>query len=220
MKQRHVIGSGTVVLALAPWILAAGQPQPLALSFQADKVVATGITPGGTAVFFSVGIERPSWHLRVVPRLAAVRDTKGDGSVTFDLATPLAGDSIWAAGDVATAGYAISTPRESLWRPLDLDPSVFESGATALRITRYGARLRHAYILLMRSGVGAWQIDSRDGGNGDLDRTQNGSQQIALASLRPVADSPNPPLALADGDTIVVFESDDLWYGAVSVGKK
>ncbi|MFH1177178.1 MAG: hypothetical protein V1750_07200, partial [Acidobacteriota bacterium] len=80
------------------------------IGFEANAVVATGLTPGGASAWLSVSRERGGWRTSLSRRDAVLVNTGADGQASFDLERAVPMCSIWAAVDFTTGDSAIGTP--------------------------------------------------------------------------------------------------------------
>ena len=60
-----------------------------------QRVIAEGVTSGGTAVFFSVSYERPRWVTRIIERHTIEADDNNDGVIEVALDDTIWLHSVW-----------------------------------------------------------------------------------------------------------------------------
>lgn len=205
---------------------AASGPPELALSLEEAAVIASGLTPGGEALVFSIAREPQQYFTRVARR-DEVLPVDGLGELRyqpFEDGSPLPFAAVWVVVDLATARAAHgATPGfSSPARPLPADGVRRGSGG---RWNRLAARLNEAQVLLVRpaeappgppegdSEPGAWGAYWMDGSGRDLDGADDGALETALDALVPViAGGPPPPEELAPGDLLVLVDPSSLAY--------
>ncbi len=174
------------LLPSSPAALAA----PPAVSFEAHSVAASGVTPRGKVVWFSIAREIDRQSARIVPRIELATDDDGDGEVRFDLAREVPARSIWFAVDLATGEAGVATPDELGLQEVELPARAIPAALNRLDLDR-----RFVYIVLVRPGVGAWTLRVGDGGAADDDGQPDGNLRAALARLEGIGPSPLPPPA-------------------------
>jgi hypothetical protein len=195
-------------------------PPPLAIALEADKITATGVTPGGKVIWFSVWREFPESSLRVTRVDDVSADDDRDGTVALELDRPSPYQSVWVAVDLSSGALAIEAPPG-----YPLQTRTFRPGA----IRRGGGgegdfleeEKRYLQLLLVRPGVGAWSGTVGDGGTTDLDGEGDGRLVYALDLLEPLAESAVlQPAVLKPSDIFVSIDIDSLettlvrWMGA------
>ena len=172
------------LLLLAAPLRAAEPPTPLDITFEADAVVATGTR----IVWFSVAREISRQSTTIVPRYEIGADDDGDGAVRLELGQEVPLRSIWFAVDLATGETGVATPPGFPLLEVDLPGEAIPAALNRLELQR-----RFAYLLLVRPGVGAWQLRVGDGGESDEDGEPDGTLRAALSSLTPVEEGGPPP---------------------------
>ena len=203
-----------LVLALAASPLAA-QPK---IEFEKDAVVARGVTPGGSVVWFGVIRDRPGWTNRVVRRDALVADSDGDGAVRLDLGLAVAPQSIWTAVDLASGAFAVATPEGMPRREVELPADALRSSARGVVEAIEDAR-QFLEILVVRPGEGSWTLSAGDGGASDGDLQPDGTIQATLAAMRPAAATKTAPGQLLPGDVVVVVDPRLMEFYVTTFGK-
>lgn len=184
------------------------------ISFEPDAVVARGITPKGQAVWFSVAREISRRSIDVVPRQAVTADEDGDGKVRLELGQEVPLRSVWFAVDFATGETAVATPEGFPLLEMELP-----GNAIPAALNRLDLRRRFAYLVLVRPGVGAWQLRVGDGGGSDEDGEPNGILRAALSSLAPVQEGgPPPPERFSPKDVLLIIDPERLEFARVRIG--
>ena len=199
-----------LVLVAAP-LSAATPPEIL---FEPDAVVGQGITPKGQAVWFGVARQISRRSIDVVPRHAIAADDDGDGAVRLELGQEVPLRSIWFAVDLATGVATVATPEGFPLLEMALPGNAIPSVLNRLDLER-----RFAYLLLVRPGVGAWQLRIGDGGEADEDGQPDGTLRAALSSLAPVQEGgPPAPERFSPRDVLLVIDPDRMESAIVRIG--
>jgi hypothetical protein len=200
---------GLVLLAVP--LSAATPPQ---ISFEPEAVVARGISPKGQAVWFSVAREISRRSTNVVPRHAIVADEDGDGTVRLELEQEVPLRSIWFVVDLATGETAVAVPEGFPLLEMELPRRAIPAALNRLDLER-----RMAYLLLVRPGVGAWQLRVGDGGASDDDGEPDGTLRATLSSLTPVKEGgPPPPDHFSPRDVLLVIDPERMESATVKIG--
>jgi hypothetical protein len=200
---------GPLMLALAAMAaVASAQPR---IAFATSDVAATGLSPGGSVVWWGVSRERDAWITRVqrYEKTDAVADATG-GS-TFALGRDVPPGSLWVVLDVATGEFAAAAP-PGYPRPIGspIATGAFETGPTTGGVEFLRERRRHVIALFVRPGVGAWEAD-------DWAQAVPGAPfavatVVSFATMRALGSPASPPLQLLPTDTLVVIDPDVLQY--------
>jgi hypothetical protein len=192
----------------------ASAPPELLVSFEEAAVLAVELTPGGDAVFWSVGreplgaVQRVVRHhgLAVVDALGEARFEPETGSVLLK--------SVWAVSDVATGAFAISAPPGFVLREIPFPGNGFAVGAPG-RVNRLRHPKSSLDLLMIRPGVGAWRLRAHDTGAKDRDGKDDDRVMTDLDDLEPFDPAgPEPAERFARGDVVVVVDPHDLTYYA------
>lgn len=212
--------------ASASWI----DPQPLdraasaapelALSFEALEVVASELTPGGDAVFFSVA-RIPLGDVNQVVRFRGVELVDPFGEARFapeveggpgaSEGVPL--KSVWAVVDLSTGAYAVGAPSGFFLRQVAFPGRGFEVGAPGL-VNRLRHRFSFVDMLVVRPGVGAWWLRAHDVGPHDHDGADDDVSTTSLEDMEPMGASPPPPDRFGKDDILVVIDPRTLRFYA------
>ena len=198
----------TIQVALLVLVAAvAANAQPV-VTFEKDRVVATGVTRGGNVLWFAQAHERPAVYVRLVNRTKVMADANGDGRVEYPLLNEVAIRSVWVAVDLATGEAGIG-------RPAGVDPAVrpFTSGMLKERgeaATVIDMPQPSVEFLLVRPGVGYWRDTRGDGNPGcGVPRTA-GHSAICLGELKPASEALPKVTSLAPGDVLLAIDQLDL----------
>lgn len=186
--------SSTLLLS----ILLATLPRPATaepvLAFEERAVVATGLTPKGEVVWFSVAKQIEGGMAHFVRRDDVLPDTDGDGTVRFELDRTVPLQSIWVAVDLATGAAAVGTPEGYTLRDASAPPGRGRGAAGRPDWVEEGRELLE--LLVVRPGQGAWGMTLGDGGANDDDGRGDGRITAVLARLRAVGANPASPAPL------------------------
>jgi len=191
--------------------VASGAPE-LVLTFEDAQVVASELTPSGDAVFFSLSREPQGYSTRVVKRSGLeLVDPFGEARFAVEGQVPL--KSVWAAVDLTTGAFAIGAPPGfPLWE-IDFPGEGFTVGAPGL-VNRLRHRFSFVDMLVVRPGVGAWELQAVDAGPTDRDETDDDRTTTALEDMVPMGVSPPPPGRFAAGDVLIVMNPRNLAFYA------
>jgi len=199
-----------LVLLAAP-LAAAAPPE---ISFEPDAVVASGISPKGQAVWFSVAREISRQSTNIVPRHAIGADEDGDGVVRLELGQEVPLRSIWFAVDLATGETGVAVPEGFPLLEMDLPGEAIPAALNRLDLQR-----RFAYLVLVRPGVGAWQLRVGDGGASDEDGEPDGTLRASLSRLTPVEEGgPTAPERFSPRDVLLVIDPERMESATVRIG--
>jgi len=173
-----------------------GTPAPpaLKLTFEAQAVVASGLTPGEKVVWFGVEHRIDADFSRQLVRRFDLADVGADGGARLALQQPPAPRSFWVAVDLKSGDYALAAPEGyRIRRPLK--PSQLSAASDGIVDDR-----RYLIGLVVRPGEGAWSFA---GGDQDADGRSDGRVRFALDELKPLPGSPPPPKKV---------KGSDLWF--------
>jgi hypothetical protein len=187
-----------LLISLASWAQSTGP----AIAFEDRAVVASGLSPGKSMVWF--GVERlvDADYSSTLYHHYTTDTAASDGTVRLTLDRAVAAASIWVAVDVDTGQFAVSAPVISHLHRIPQGPSALSPGAGAASDKFLDTRT-YLLGLAVRPGQGAWLFGGGDGGPRDLDKSANGRLSFALDQFDPLPSSPAAP-AKAGGT--------DLWF--------
>jgi hypothetical protein len=206
--------AGILVLGFAA-LPAGAQPT---IGFEENAVVASGVTPGGSVVWFGIARERPGRITQVVRRDPVLPDSDGDGVARLDLGRSVAVQSIWAAVDLTSGSFAVATPEGTPRREVALPGNSFRRSPRGAVEALQDAR-QFLEILVVRPGEGAWSLSVGDGGASDADLQPDGGVQAALTSMRPLGTAKTALDQLLPGDVVVVIDPRQMEFYAATFGK-
>ena len=190
----------------------ASAPPELAVTFEEAAVVAAELSPGGDAVFWSVGRE-PLGALQRVVRHQGVVVVDALGEARFE---PESGEvllkSVWAVADVATGAFAIAAPPGFVLREIPFPGKGFAAGAPG-RVNRLRHELSALDLLMVRPGVGAWRLRAHDTGARDRDGEDDDRVLTDLDDLEPLdPGGPGPPERYLRDDVLLVLDPRELTF--------
>lgn len=185
-----------------------------AISFGEASVEAGGVTKSAKVVFFSVAREGQGYRVRSVSRQETVEDTDGDGVVRLDLGAAVPFRSIWAAVDLASGAFAVSSPAG--YAPVRLDfPLGGLHGPANGKPDRLDDRRYSLEVLVARPGEGAWRLSLGDGDADDEDKVSNGRIEWAVAKGRPVKGEAAAPRDFNPGDVVIAMDPNRMEFYAI-----
>ena len=209
MKLRAVVITSMPVLTLCSGAAAAAQPT---ISMEPQAVVASGITPGGQVVWFSVAREIAERTATLVRREQIADDDDKDGSVRLELGRPVPFQSIWVAVDLTTGAAAVAVPEGYPLRQVDLPGRNLHAGGGKPDWVEDDRG--YVDILLVRPGEGAWVATVGDGGAEDDDGAYDGRLVASLARLHGVGASPaGGPQRFSPRDLVAVIDPNRMEVG-------
>jgi hypothetical protein len=179
---------------------AAAKPEPR-LAFEAQAVVASGLTPNEKVAWFAIEHRIDTDFSRELVRRFDLTDVGADGTVRLALKQPPAPPSFWVAVDLKSGEYALAAPEGyRLRRPLK--PSQLSAAAGDASDGIVDDR-RYLIGLVVRPGEEAWSFSGGDGGDQDADGRSDGRVRFDLDQLTPLSGSPAPPKKV---------KGSDLWF--------
>jgi hypothetical protein len=204
----EIMRRGPALLSLVvPCLLIAGTAAAQVtlpnVSFEDSAVLAEGMTPGGSVIWFGVEHQTDETFSGDIYQHYRTGTAAADGTARLDLGRTLVTTSAWVVVDLASGAYAMAGP--SVPQLVFTDPSEVStllSGGGTVPDELVDSR---PYILglAVRPGVGAWTFGGSDGGPRDLDATTDGTMTLSLDQFDALPGSPTAP-ASADAS--------DLWF--------
>ncbi len=199
-----------VVLLVPGALLAQTAPAP-SLTFEPAAVVASGVTPKGKVVWFSVAREIADFAATVVRRDQVVEDEDGDGKVRLEIGTPVPLQSVWLAVDLASGAFAVAVPEGSLAAELPLAARNRDRGGAG-KPAWVEVQRQYLELAVVRPGLGAWALTVGDGGGADEDGAADGSITAALARMRSLGSSPAAPGLFSPRDVVAVVDPNRMQF--------
>ena len=190
-------------LLIAGTAVAQGQPHPR-ITFADKAVLASGLTPGRTVVWFGVEHRVDAEYSGDMTQRYAVGTAAADGTARLELAQSPAPRSFWVAVDLDSGALAVAAPDGyRLAKPRNPARLGAGQGAEADEILDDRPYLMG---LTVRPGLGAWSFAGGDGGPRDEDGENNGHLRFALDRLDPLPGSPAAPAKLAGNDLWILVD--------------
>ncbi|HEY0553789.1 MAG TPA: hypothetical protein VGG20_05945 [Thermoanaerobaculia bacterium] len=187
------------------------------ITFEKNAVVVTGLTVKGQAVLFAEARELAEDDVATLVRRSQVlTDDDGDGTVRLDLGKEVPLRSVWVVVDFATGQVAVAAPEGFPLRLVSWQGQGIERGAS--RSDRVEDARTFAEVLLVRPGVGAWQLTVGDGSSSDDDGAADGRIAAALDRMAPVAGTTPPPVRFDPKDVVVLIDPNRMELTVVQAG--
>ena len=185
------------------------------------RLIGSGVTPGGSAVWFAVEWTQSDWYPNIEQVLEIRSDTSGNGDVELVRSDPVSSRSVWFVVDTATGGLVGETPAGDEYRVASM-PEVELSNTPDCTVAIVESH-ELIQVLLVRpteqtgEELGVWQGEVSDGAPSDRDGLANGVIQVCLSDLVPVEGAGATPSHAAAGDTFVVIDSETFECRATHV---
>lgn len=211
--------SGPIRISLFFLLLtvASGAPASAAspvVAIEPQAVTASGVTPKGRVVWFSIAREISRRAATIVPRIELLTDEDGDGKVRFDLGQDVPLRSIWFAVDLETGEAGVAAPED-----FGLQEAEFPARAIPAALNGLDLERRFLYAVLVRPGAGAWMLRAGDGGALDEDGAADGTLRARLASFTGLGSSPlPPPTHVSARDLLLVIDPNRMDFMRFQVG--
>jgi hypothetical protein len=208
-----------LLLVVFPFLAVAQQPPAPApvITFEKNTVVVTGVTAKGQAVLFGVARELAEDDVATVVRRSQVlTDDDSDGTVRLDLGKDVPFRSVWVAVDLATGQFTEAAPEGYPLRLVSWKGSGIERGLA--RADQVEDDRSFAELLLVRPGMGAWQLTVGDGSSTDDDGAADGRIAVALDHLTPVAGTAEAPARFDPTDVVVLIDPNRMELTVVQAG--
>jgi hypothetical protein len=176
----------------------AGPPR---LSFETSAVVASGLTPSKSVIWFGVEYGLDAEFSADIRQHDGVGMAAADGTARLDLDQPLAPRSIWVAVDLDSGQYVVAGANGyRILKPDTVASRVAGGGQASDALVD---QRQYLIGVAVRPGVGAWSFAGGDGGPRDQDGASDGHLSFAVNQFDPLDGSPAAP------DTVA---ANDLWF--------
>jgi hypothetical protein len=203
--MKRAVGLWSVLLSL--WVGKAGlaqKPPDVQMTFEEGAVVAQGLTPGKSVVWFGVEHRIDAGFSGDIAQHYKVDTVAANGTSHLELAQPAAPRSFWVAVDLDSGRLAVAGPGGyRLEKPRSLARLGAGQGAKADEILD-----DHPYLmgLMVRPKEGAWAFGGGDGGPRDEDGKNDGHIRFALDRLDPLPGSPAAPSKINGQDLWILVD--------------
>ena len=171
-------------------------PAAPAITFESNRVVATGFHAGREVILFGVGTAPGPYFVRQL-QFTQTLTADANGSVSYQIADGVPRRSIWFAVDSQTRDYVAAAPAGSAARPLLAKPAALAGVHGATDLLSIDAEL--ADVLIVRPGVGVWTGSCGKTARRTVNRGKSGAMQLPLDQITSTSKTqgpsrPHPPL--------------------------
>lgn len=211
----------TLAFALFLLALSAAQAAPPGptVTFEPQRVVAKGITPGSRVMFFAVGLDPQGYESNVVRWAQAVTDDARLGTAALELGRKVPWKSIWVVVDLTNNQYTVASPAGFPARPAPLSPGLLRKSASG-DVDRLAVERSFADALYVAPGGGAWTIEARDGHDTDGDGAADGTTTVALQRMQPVESAGGKASRITPGGLLFVLDFSRMDVLAIRVNEQ
>jgi hypothetical protein len=174
------------------------------VTFQTQRVVVTGITPGARVMFYAVGLDPKGYYSEVVRWSQTVTDTANSGTAALDLGRPVPWKSIWVVVDLSNNAFVVASPPGFPARPAPSSSGLRRTITTGVdQIRRNRIFVDALYVAPTGS---AWTVSAQDGDAADNDGASDSATAISMHQLQPVDGTGTTPDQLEAGGVLVVID--------------
>jgi hypothetical protein len=205
-----------VLFAVFAVVVAVPLQAGITVSIQDHTVSAEGLTPGGGAVFFSVGHEYRRYYSSVRRVEKIVPDDDRDGKVVYRNDRPVPWKSIWCVVDLKTGAYAIVSPDGYP------DRRVKDRASRRVHDASGVEKLEHQrdalYMVVIRPGGDVWTLGVARGGYADdvKEFRGGGKYRTSLDKFRALTPDARPLNQLSPADVVLAIDPGSIEVFAVS----
>ncbi|MEM9594085.1 MAG: hypothetical protein AAGD06_07470 [Acidobacteriota bacterium] len=179
--------------------------QSLAITFDGQDVVATGLAPQAEVAWIGGG----QFLDRTVPTLFSgthwAADDNGDGEVRWTQDHPVPNVSVWAVVDLDTGKAAAASPPAAGLREAPF-PGVRISQGALRTWGRLAVEAWQVQVLLVRPGKGAWSLWATEGTRDDEDGEADGWLTLETDRFEPLGATAGDVGDVQEGDLLTVFD--------------
>lgn len=216
-RWRSSVRRALLVAAIAG-ALTAGQTQALELTIEGNKIVASGLSPGARVAWLATLRSFDEDRLNVRNLHTEITDSNNDGTVLYDLGTPIPEISVWAAVEVGTGAAAVLVPdsderQERVFPPGSL---AAQAGSGPFDLLAYPAAQLLALWVRPSNGT-SFLIENADGSGADFDGLQDTVATAQSADASPLVPGTDVPPSFATGDVLVVLDPITLEFSVTQV---
>jgi hypothetical protein len=207
--------------AAASQLPASAVAEPLVISLSGNTVHIGGVTPNGQVALVSVMREASRTMLVRMTDVQELLTDHGTGAIDFDLGRPVPARSIWAAVDLSSGRYMVTTPAAFPRQELPFPAKVLKNTPAA---DTDDELLNDHFVLYMLwvhvsqgSQAGAWFTRVADGGSNDLDTGNDGRTLTRASQFEPLGASGAPPKKIKKDDVLVMLDPFEMQFFATVV---
>jgi hypothetical protein len=202
----RIVSTGFLLQLVLSSLLSAQVLEPsMEISFSADAVEVTNLSPGAKVVWFGATQVLADDDVPEIRAYASVaEDTDSDGIERLDFPDGVPLHSVWVVVDLTSGKSAAAAPEGYPLRIVHgIEP---ERGGDIVSDARQTGNLLVARPDA-KGGVSAWFVETGDGGPADTDSAANGAMELALSSLEPLGDTADPaPSQFESGDVVAMLD--------------
>jgi hypothetical protein len=196
-----------VAATLAALVLTASVTAAPAIEAVSNGLRATGITPGGDAVWFGMTIDTFNLTRRLTRHATIVRDADGDGVVIYAL-PEISRFSLLFVADAMTGECAVFRAEGVDDLAQDLRGNNWRAG-----LQDFDVSADVLEFLLVRPGDGAWTMSAMEGWRNDGDGRRDGKFRLKVADMDPIGTATAKPQGIVRrGDLLVVLDPRTFAY--------
>lgn len=173
-----------------------------------QEVAVDNATPGADVLVVGYVRSLPQYNWRY-HRHRMLTPADRAGTVRMTPARGAGPDALWIAVDVSTGEVAIGTPDTKPARHTALGRDKLRKDTNG-RLKKAELDAPLSYAVLVRPGVGAWELTTGDGGLRDDDGMVDGTTLASLHAFKAVRGSEAPPDEFLKGDVLLVLSPEDL----------
>ena len=191
----------SLTLLSAGTAFAQGTPPPSPqITFEQAAVVASGLSPGKTVVWFAVEHVIDAEYSGEITQYCHQATVAADGTARLDLDHDVVTRSLWLAVDLDTGAYALAAPAAYRIAPLENVPQILRStGVPDQLSTQTSSVLGLEVRPGVGAGAGAWRFAGSDGSASDKDGT-DGTLNLEVDQSDSLTGSGTAPDQVATDD--------------------
>ena len=186
---------------------ATDQTGPPVVTFSGSTVQVSGVTPGGTVVFYGVAMLQINYSSAIGRFKTALTDDDQDGSVTYDIGQTIPPTSLWVVVDVTSGRYAIAGPARTVFAEADLQTTPYTRNAVTGAVDTFVAAYPTVEMVYILPGTGVWSLHSVAGGPVDHG-SDSASTTVSIADAAPLVPQSTGQLTQFDAAGILITFDD------------
>ena len=176
-----------------------------AVRIEETSVVASGVTPGATVVFFGISHEGDGYRLRLAEYADIVTDDDRDGQVRYEIGRPISSNAVFVAVDLRGGRRAMASGSFAPLKRNQLPSAALHAPANG-HVARIDLPSDFTIFWIVRPGTGAWRHAVRDGGPDDGDGTRDGRATARLDRFTGPPAWPAAPDDFRPGDLVFAVD--------------